>query len=287
MPIGFVGAAVIIGAALSAGGLAYSIFAGERARHAAAQSEANARNDIRLQQEAEERRLRQERIDSQELLFRQQAEQKATSDRLRQEQDATLAKVKGEVPGIQAKLGEDLLGQQQKAYAKMDPQIEARLNALGLLNSGALVEAKVKAQGDLESQRQAALADFGTNAASRLSIDQPLANSSADIGRQYDSLQRNLDLDKTNLSQRFSSDAAAAANDVSRSQYLAGLTAATNSANQNAASSYLNASAQLGTGLLGYAASRPAKAKTSYSPSLDALYKARDSYNTAWQGPRR
>lgn len=264
----------VIGAVLAAGGLAYGIYAGERARRAAAQSEANARNDIRLQQENEEKRLRQERIESQELMFRQQAEQKATEDRLRAEQAAALEKVKGEVPGIQAQLGSDLLGQQEKAYAKMDPQIEARLNALGLLQSGALVEAKTKAQGDLESQRQAVLADFGTNAASRLRIDQPLVNSSEDVGRQYEGMQRNLDLDRAALSQRFASNANAASNDVARSQYLAGMSSATNSANQQAASSYLNAGAQLGSGLMGYAASRQPQRNT----SLDALYSYRSPY---------
>jgi hypothetical protein len=264
----------VIGAVLAAGGLAYSIYAGERARRAAAQSEADARNEIRLQQERDEQRLRQERIEAQELMFRQQAEQKATEDRLRAEQEASLQKVKGEVPGIQAQLGSDLLGQQEKAYAKMDPQIEARLNALGLLQSGALVEAKAKVQGDLESQRQAALADFGTNAAQRLQIDQPLANSSADVGRQYEGMQRNLDLDRSALSQRFASGATAAANDVARSQYLGGMSQATNAANQSAASSYLNASTQLGSGLIGYAASR----QPSRNTSLDALYSSRNAY---------
>ena len=276
----------VIGAVIAASGLAYGIYAGERARRENERAQAKARTDAIEQREADDRRLRQERIESQELMFRQQAEQKATEERLRSEQDASLARVKGEVPGIQAQLGADLLGQQEKAYAKMDPQIEARLNALGLLQSGALVEAKAKTQGDLESQRQATLADFGTNAAMRLGIDQPLVNSSADVGRQYEGLQRNLDLDRSALSQRFASNANAASNEVARSQYLAGMSSATNAANQAAANSYMNAGAQLGSGLLGYASSRPPKQST-YNPSMDALYRSRDSYNTAWHGPRR
>lgn len=261
----------VIGAVLAGAGLAYGIYAGERARHAAAQQEANARNEAQLQREAEDRRLREERIASQDLLFKQEAEQKATNERLRQEQDAALTKVRGAVPGIQAQLGEDLLSQQQHAYAKMDPQIEARLNALGLLQSGALVEAKARAQGDLESQRQSVLANFGTNAAQELDINRPLANSSEDIGRQSTALTNNLNLAKTNLSQQFADSANAAANDVARSQYLAGMSSATNAANAASAASYLNAGSQLGSGLLGYAASRQP------SNSLKALYNARNS----------
>lgn len=265
----------VIGVVLSAAALGYGIYAGERARRAAAQAEADARNEVRLQQEREEQRLRQERIEAQELMFRQQAEQKATEERLRAEQEAALGKVKAEVPVIQEKLGSDLLGQQERAYAKMDPQIEARLNALGLLQSGALVEAKAKAQGDLESQRQAALADFGTNAAQRLSIDQPLANTSADVGRQYEGMQRNLDLDRSALSQRFASNATAAQNEVARQQYLAGMSAATNSANQQAAQSYVNAGAQLGSGLISAYGSYKGRPKNT---SLDALYASRNAY---------
>lgn len=261
----------VIAAVISAGALGYGIFAGERARREAANAEGRARGEMIRQREEEEKRLRQERIESQELMFRQQAEQKATEDRLRAEQAATLEKVKGEVPGIQEKLGSDLLGQQERAYAKMDPQIEARLNALGLLQSGALVEAKTRAQSDLEGQRQAALADFSTNAANRLRIDQPLALSSADVGRQYEGMQRNLDLDRTALSQRFASGATAASNEVARSQYLGGMSAARGAADSAAAASYMNAGATLGSGLMGYAASRLPKTAPP-NQSINALY---------------
>ena len=264
--------AIYTALALSAIGTGYAGFASERARNEAVQNAARARKDALDQRSAEQNRIRQEAIDAERLGEKQRAEQAATEERLRSEQQATLEKVRGEVPGIRAQLGADLLAQQEKAYAKMDPQIEARLNALGLLQSGALVEAKARAQGDLESQRQATLADFGTNAAQRLNIEQPLVNSSADVGRQYEGLQRNLDFDRSALSQRFASAANAEGNEVARSQYLSGMDVAKNSANQAAASSYMNAAAQLGSGLINYAASRRPK-----NPSLDALYSYRNN----------
>ncbi len=281
----------IIGAVAAVASVGYGVYAGERASSTSARQYRQARADAQTQQQAQERNLAAYESEQKALYDKQVADQKATEDRLRSEQAASLEKVKAEVPGMQAQLGSDLLGQQEKAYAKMDPQIEARLNALGLLNSGALVEAKAKAQGDLESQRQAALADFGTNASQRLNIDQPLANSSADVNRQYEGLQRNLDLDRTNLSQTFANRNAAYHDDVARQQYLAGLSQANIAARQQAASSYVNAGAQVGSGLMGYAASRNTPSNTSRNTSLDALYSSRNAYSPTYytrgrQAPR-
>lgn len=267
----------VIGAVLAAGGLAYSIYAGQRATRAQEQAMADAKNDVRLQQEREDARIRQERIESQNLALKQEQEQAATNERIRKENADALEAAKTSLPGLQDKLGADLLEQQNRAYAKMSPQIEARLAALGLLNSGALVDAQARAQGDLEAQRQARLSDFSTNATQRLNIDIPLAQKQADVDRLYQDMRERFNTDSNNLSQNFASGANAAQNDVARSQYVGGMQSAYNSAQQAQASSYLNASTQLGSGLMGYAASRMQKQPNT---SLDALYKMRGGWSS-------
>lgn len=233
---------------------------------------------MRRDREEDKRQLVENDAKQQALYDKQVADQTATEQRLRGEQDASLARVRGEIPGMQAQLGDDLLKQQQHAYTRMAPQMEARLNALGLLQSGALPEAQAKYQGDLEAQRQAALADFGTNAAQRLNIEQPLANSSADVGRQYDSLKSNLDLAKTNLSQTFANQNNANLNQASREQYLAGLAAANNAAAQSSANAYLQFGSQLGSGAMNYYGQKQ------NNDALRALYQQRGGYNGGWGG---
>lgn len=214
----------------------------------------------------------------QALYDKQVADQKATEDSLRAQQNDALTKVRGEVPGMQAQLGEDLLSQQQHAYSRMAPQLEARLNALGLLQSGALPEAQAKYQSDLEAQRQAALADFGTSASRELNITRPLANSSEDVGRQYDSLKSNLDTAKTNLSQTFANQNNANMNEAARQQYLAGLAAANNAAAQSSANAYLNFGGQVGSGLIQAYGARQKPQRQPVNVSLDALYQSRGGW---------
>ncbi len=171
-------AAIAVTAVASAG---YGVYAGERAKAA----QQRAYNEAKTQAEKDRIRQEQQMADNerrqQELYDKQVAEQKATQERVR-----------GELPGMKERLGSDLLTQQEAAYARMTPQMEARLNALGLLQSGALPEAQAKAQKDLEMQRQAALSDFSTNAERQISIDQPYAD-----------MNRNIETSQTNLAQTF------------------------------------------------------------------------------------
>lgn len=270
-PVGLGIAAV----ALSAGAAGYGIYAGERARSDAARQYAEAKRNAAAQQEQEQRQLAENEVKQQALYDRQVAEQKATEDRLRAESSASIERARGEVPGLQAKLGEDLLAQQEHAYERMAPQLESRLNALGLLQSGALPEAQARAQGDLEARRQAALADFGNDANRELAIDRPLAASSDDVGRQYENMRRNLDTAGTNLSQTFANQNAANMNQAAREQYLAGLGSANSAAAQSSAGSYLNFGGQVGSGLISAYGTQPKQR----NPSLDALYKSRGGWS--------
>lgn len=182
--MGAVGLGIAAAAAVASAG--YGIYAGERARSEAARQYREQRRLAEAQRQREEAQLAENERKQQELYDRQVAEQRATEERLRAEQNAAIERARSEVPGLQSRLGEDLLSQQQHAYTRMAPQLEARLNALGLLQSGALPEAQAKYQADLEARRQAALSDFGTSAARELSIDRPLGASSEDIARQYE-----------------------------------------------------------------------------------------------------
>lgn len=271
-------AAIPIAIGLSAAAAGYGVYAGERARSDSAR-QYNEQKQMAMQQRKEDQaRLAQNKVDEQALYDRQVSDQKSTDADLRAQQDASLAKVRGEVPGMEAKLGEDLLAQQEHAYSRMAPQLENRLNALGLLQSGALPEAQAKYQGDLESQRQAALASFRSNADQQLNINQPLANSSADVGRQYDALNNNLTTRRDNLSQDFATQNANDINDVARQQYLSGLASANNAAAQSSANAYLNFGGQVGSGLINYYGNKAAKPNA----SMSALYNMRNT--GGWSG---
>lgn len=268
--------------AVAVAGTGYGIYAGERAKAAAASQYNQARRDAQRNRQDDLARAAQEKTDSQALYDKQVADQESTNLRLKGEQDTALAGVRASVPGMTDQLGADLLAQQEHAYTKMAPQLENRLNALGLLQSGALPEAQAKAQGDLESQRQAALAAFRQNADTTLNITQPLANSSADIGRQSDALGRNLATQQNNLSQQFATNNTNSLNQVAQQQYLAGLASANNAAAQSSANQYMNFGAQIGgAGLQYYGQTRKQPYNAYWNNStMDALYNSRGNGQT-------
>lgn len=273
------GIAAIIITSVSTG---YGVYAGERARSDGARQYQDSKNQAKEQRRQEQQQMAENEARQEKLFADQRAEQAATEERLRTEQSGAIERARGEVPGLQSKLGEDLLAQQERAYSRMAPQLEARLNALGLLQSGALPEAQAKAQGDLEARRQAALSDFGISASRELSIDRPLAASSADVERQYGGMQRNLETASRNLSQTFANQNMANQNQVAREQYLAGLDAARSAAAQASAGAYLNFAGQLGSGLLSYYGNRQGGGRIPYgkNTSVSALDAYRNKY--AW-----
>lgn len=139
------------------------------------------------------------------LQLRQQ--EKAASDAALAEQnkirEEARAKALAAIPGLQTQLGNDLLAQQQQAFSRLQPQVEARLNALGLLQSGALPEAQARIQGDLESQRQARIADFAVAARGNLELQQPIINAGQSAQGVSDDLLRNIDLGRTAIQRQF------------------------------------------------------------------------------------
>ena len=116
-----------------------------------------------------------------------------------QESEALRQSVLGQIPGLQEQMGQELLKQQQYAYSQISPQIEARLNAMGLLQSGALPEAQQKAFKELEMARQARLSDFGQQARQQLAIDMPFTQLYGTQGLRRESLQGGIDLTRAGI----------------------------------------------------------------------------------------
>jgi membrane protein involved in colicin uptake len=249
-----------VAAVAAVGALGYGIYAGERAQKQAQQQYNDARAQAERQRTAEQQQMADNERRQEELYQKQVAEQKSTQDRVR-----------AEIPGMKDQLGADLLTQQEAAYNRMTPQMEARLNALGLLQSGALPEAQAKAQKDLEMQRQAALADFSTS-----------ATRETEIARPYEDMKSRLETQRTNLAQTFANQNVYNQNQTATQQYLAGLQAANGSAAQSSANSYINAGSTIGSGLIsGYYN----KTQPSSLSALDYARKTSSWYGSGNTGP--
>lgn len=275
-PVGLGIAAVAI-STISAG---YGIYAGERAAIAQKRQAEQARKDMLAAQAKQDAQMAQDKADMAANLAEQKKTQEETNTKLAAEQEAARQKSLAAVPGMQQQLGSDLLAQQQAAYTKMAPQMETRLNALGLLQSGALPEAQAKYQGDLETQRQAKLAQFGMDAQNQLSILQPQALSESDVVRQSNAMSANLSTSRDNLSQQFANQNIANQNNIAYQQYVGNLQAAQTAADQQRANAYMNFGGQLAQGGLSYYGSKQ-------NPSLSALdqYRSGKQWGTDYSIP--
>ena len=277
----------IAAVALSAASAGYGVYASERARRATQRSVDEARRDQQAYQAKQDAQMAQDKADMAANLKAQEETQRATNTELAGKQEAARQQALASVPGLQEKLGADLLSQQEYAYKRMAPQMEARLNALGLLQSGALPEAQAKYQGDLESQRQATLASFGTNAQHQLSIQAPQALTEADVNRQSAAMNANLALGTQNLSQQFANQNIANQNNMAYQQYVGNLEAARNAASQQAASAYMNFGGQLASGAMSMYGNQSQKALNDWRNKPTQAQRQYDYWGTGNQGPVR
>ena len=273
--------ALALGAlAVSGAAAGYGIYASERAKVAQQRAVDHARQDQQRYAEQQRQQQLQDRAAMEKNLADQTATQTTTNKELAAQQESARQQSLGALPGLQDKLGRDLLSQQEYAYKRMAPTMEARLNALGLLQSGALPEAQAKYQGDLEAQRQATLAKFGTDAQYQLNVQAPQALTEADVNRQTAAMNANLNLGTQNLSQQFANQNIANQNNLAYQQYVGQLESARNAAAGQAAGAYMNFGGQLaGAGLSAYGAKQ--------NPSVQALYEQRQKnyWGTGNQGP--
>lgn len=167
----------------------------------------------------------------------------ATNNQIASDQaqrDAVRSQILSSIPGLQNQLGDQLLTQEQQAYTKMAPQIENRLNSLGLLQSGALPEANAKYQAQLEDSRQNQLAQFGLNAQQNLAINFPLQGLSQDMATQSQNVQNGFQLDLANINRNFQNQDMNNATNLQKQLSLQALDAARAAQSQQSSDSLRN-----------------------------------------------
>lgn len=126
----------------------------------------------------------------------QRTQQKQQSQQLQQD-------LLSQLPGIEDQVGKSLLNQQNLAYQQIQPLIEQRLNAMGILQSGALPEAQARAFKELETARQGRLADFDINNRQMLNFQMPLNAMQGDMGLAQQGMQNNFDLSRAGIQRQF------------------------------------------------------------------------------------
>ena len=178
----------------------------------------------------------------------------ATNAQLASEQaqrDEVRKSILASIPGLQNQLGDQLLTQQNQAYTRMAPQIESRLNALGLLKSGALPEAQARAQQQLEEGRQNQLANFGLAANQRMAIDFPLEGLASSLGQQQNNVQNGFQLDLANITRNFQRQDMSEAADLQKNLSLQALEQARNAQRQQSNNAMIGMAGQLGGAAIG------------------------------------
>lgn len=288
MPQAAIPAITLAVAAASAG---YGVYAAERAQAAQRKAASDAASQAQKFQQDQANQLKQQKADADALYQQQTAQQAATLADQKAQQAAAIEAEKAAIPGIQDQLNQSLMAQNQQAFQNQEPLLEQRLNALGLLQSGALPAQQAKYQSDLDSQRQAALANYAINAQNQIA-GQGVANVNTDVNLQQQNMMGSLQTQQQNLAQQYASQNIANQNNVAYQQYVDSLQAAQNQAAQQAAGSYLNFGGQLGSGLLNYYGNQnktPSSQASQYnyvpqgytntvSPGLQALTSSRGSY---------
>lgn len=132
------------------------------------------------------------KLDTQNQIAKQKADQEAAYGKTR-------ADILASLPGIESNFNANAMATQQDAFKRLSPLAEARLNALGILQSGALPEAQAKIMGDLDRARSSRINDFDLN-----------ARSMADLQLPVDQLHGGIDLGLAGMNRGFSLDDVAA-----------------------------------------------------------------------------
>ena len=157
-----------------------------------------------------------ERLSVLKMRGEQESQQEKARLSARDQRTKTLAELQAKVPQLRQQMGDELLKEQQHSFERMNPIIEQRLNALGLLQSGALPEAQAKYQADLESQRQARLGEFEIGANQNLQLNMPWDISEQDLGLAADTMANDMDLQRAMLQRSFSNSDALSAEIMQR-----------------------------------------------------------------------
>lgn len=241
----------VVAAGAAVASLGYGIYSSQEAAATQAKQYAQARQDAQAQQQQQQAMLQQQQQQQAALASQQTAQQQETYAQQQQAQKDALAAAQAQIPVIQGQLSQSLSDSQKQAMTSQEPLIEGRLNALGLLQSGALPAQQAKYQADLASQAQQELANYGTSANQAIQ-NQALAYTGTNTADLQSNLQQTLQNQQAALNQQFAGQDTAYQNQVAQSQYLANLQAAQTAAAQAQANQFINLGGQLGGGALSY-----------------------------------
>lgn len=252
--------------------LGYGIYAGNKAQEEQKREYDKARTDAQ-QAEANQKQMLADQQQKSDSLAAQQAQQQkdAQSAQQKLQQDA-ISTAQGQIPQNQKALSDSLIASEQQAQSVMNPALEARLNALGLLNSGALPAQQAIQQANLDSQRQQALTQYGVNANTDIQ-NQALGYAGTDAGYLQNNLNTTLNNEQSNLQNQFNNQMTAYQNQVAQGQYLGSLQSDISAGDQSQANQFINLGGQIGTaGLNYYGKQNPSTAPASPSSPATSYF---------------
>lgn len=241
----------IAATSISALSLGYGIYSGQQAQKAQARAISSAQDQAN-----------QQRADQQAQYADQQKQMAATTaSNLAQEQKTkqdtmaaqaqALADEKAAIGTGSQTLSNTLANQNTAAFTKEQPLIEQRLNALGLLSSGALPAQQAKYQADLQSQADAALGNYQVGAQGQLAQN-AYASSTDQVAADRANALLNIQNQQQNMAQNFATQGANNQNNTAYQQYINNLQLSQAQSQQQQANAYVGLGGQIGSGVMSY-----------------------------------
>lgn len=246
-PVGLGIAAVSIAAA-SAG---YGVYAGERAQQAQANAVRNAQSQADQQRKDQQSQYAQQQAQMAAQTQANLAQEAQTKADTQAAQQQALTAEQAAIGTNSTTLSNSLANQNTAAMTKQEPLLENRLNALGLLSSGALPEGQAKYQADLQAQADATLANYQIGAQGQLTQNTNAAT--ADQVRQSEAnALLNIQNGEQNMATNFSTVGANNANNTAYDSYINSLRMGQAQGQQSAANSYVGLGGTIAGGALQY-----------------------------------
>lgn len=257
--------AISIGAAAAIGSLGYGVYAGQQAQKSQAAASSQAQQEFQQQQAQQQQQyqqqLQQEAATNASNLSQQQQTQQQTAAA----QQTALADEKAAIPINTSNLQNTLTAANAQAQAAEAPAITDQMQAMGLVDSGALAAQNAKYGNSLNSQMLNAIAQYQTGANSQLQTD-----TTADTAKQVQADEANALLNmqnsEQNMAQNFATTNVNNTNNTAYEQYITNLQSAQAQSQQQNANSFTNFGGQIGGGLLNYYGNQ-----NNSNPALSAL----------------
>lgn len=264
----------IAGIILASGSLGYGVYAGERAAKSQANAIANANKQAQDAKNQQAQQYQDQLKQEQETRASNLAQEAQTKQETQAAQQQALDAERAAIGTNSQTLSDSLVNQNLAAMKKQQPLLEGRLNALGLLQSGALPEGQAKYQADLQAQADSTLANYQIGAQGQLTQNTNAASANQ-VNLAEQNALLNIQNQQQNMAQNFATNNINNQNNTAYEQYLTSLKMGQSQSQQSAANSYTGLAGGIGSGLLNYYggqnSSNPAIVG---NPSLDAFYAA-------------